>query len=182
MFELLLAANGMLRDWDRRPPPFMAFMACMFAAVIYLSRRFGPALATLPFSLLVGLQAFRFPLELVMHRAATADIMPEAMTYTGWNFDILTGTLAFFVAYLARKGDPPRWLLWTWNLMGSLLLINVLVIALAATPISHAFGYDQVNTWIAYPPFVLLPGILVPAAALGHLVIWRKLLWKIPDA
>jgi len=31
------------------------------------------------------------------------------------------------------------------------------------------------NTWIADPPFIWLPGVLVPAALLGHLLLWRKM-------
>jgi hypothetical protein len=176
LFQMLLAVNGVLRLWDRRPPPFLAMMACIFAAIIYLSRRFGPALAGLSFGSLILLQAFRLPLELVMHRAATAGIMPVAMSYSGWNFDIVTGATAGVVAYLAWTGAAPVWLLWVWNLLGSVTLLVVVGIAIAALPIAHAFGYDQMNTWVTYPPFVWLPGVLVPAAMLGHLVIWRKLL------
>jgi hypothetical protein len=175
LFELMIAARGYLQNWDQRPPPFMAMMACLFAVIIYLSRRFGPALATLPYVWLIGLQAFRLPLELVMHRAATASIMPNAMSYSGWNFDILTGTSAVVVAWLAWHQKAPRAVIWAWNLMGSVLLVIVVLIAIAATPIAHRFGYDEMNTWVGYPPFVWLPGVLVPAAALGHLVIWRKL-------
>jgi len=175
LFELVLAANGVLRVWDRTPPPMMAMLACILGAIIYLSRRFGPALATLPYALLIGIQVFRLPLELVMHRAAMAGIMPVAMSYSGWNFDIVSGASAGVVALLAWRGRAPRWLIWTWNLLGTVLLLTIIGIALAAAPIAHAFGYDQMNTWIGYPPFVWLPGVLVPGAALGHLVIWRKL-------
>jgi hypothetical protein len=178
LFELVLAANGVLQEWEQRPPPFMAMMVFVFGGVIYASRRFGPALARLPFAALIGLQVFRLPLELVMHRAARSGVMPEVMSYSGYNFDILSGIWAAVVGWLAYRGEAPRWLLWSWNLLGTALLLVVICIAIAATPLAHAFGYDQMNTWVAYPPFIWLPGVLVPAAALGHLVIWRKLLTK----
>jgi len=38
-----------------------------------------------------------------------------------------------------------------------------------------AFGPDRLNTWIADPPYIWLPGVLVPAALFGHLLTWRKL-------
>ena len=57
LLELVVAARGYLHLWDPRPPPFMAMMALIFGALIYLSRRFGPALSALPFYLLIGLQA-----------------------------------------------------------------------------------------------------------------------------
>ena len=180
LFELLLGANGVLRQWDRRPPPMLALMVTLFAGLLFASRRLGPKFAVLPYAVLIGLQVFRFPLELVMHRAAATGIMPIAMSYSGYNFDVLSGISAGVVGWLAQHGQAPRWLLWAWNVLGSVLLLIIIAISLAASPVTHAFGYDQMNTWVAYPPFVLLPGILVPAAAFGHLVLWRKL-WDDSD-
>ena len=60
--------------------------------------------------------------------------------------------------------------------MGSILLFNIIVVAVRSAPIFAAYGQDRLNTWVAYAPFVWLPGVLVPAALLGHLLLWRKLL------
>lgn len=174
--EILLAHNGFLQHWDRRPPPMVAMLALIFVGIISVSQRFGPRLAELPLWKLVALQGFRLPLELVMHRAATSGIMPEPMTFTGYNFDIVTGITAIPVAYLLWRGSAPAWLAWVWNLLGSLLLAAIVAIAVAATPTFHYFGHGQLNTWIGHAPYVWLPGVLVPAALLGHLVIARKLL------
>ena len=59
--------------------------------------------------------------------------------------------------------------------MGSLLLINILTIAILSTPMVAAFGDDRLNTWVAYPPYVWLPTMMVVCAITGHLVIFRKL-------
>ena len=40
---------------------------------------------------LVGVQAFRLPLELLMHRAGGLGIMPPELSYGGYNYDIVTG-------------------------------------------------------------------------------------------
>jgi hypothetical protein len=133
---------------------------------------------SLPFAALVGSQAFRLPLELVMHRAATEGVMPVQMTYTGRNFDIATGALALLLAAWLTIGTPPRWALWLWNALGFGLLVNVVAVAIASLPTLHAFGTapERLNTWVAFPPFVWLPTILVPAALLGHILVTRKLL------
>ena len=176
--QLLLAYSGMLGKWDSTPPPFIVMMAVIFLATCGLA--FSPlglsTASSQPFGMLVGFQAFRLPLELLMHQAADQGVMPSEMSFSGYNFDILTGLTAIPLAWMAYRNSAPRWLLVAWNVMGCVLLANVVGIAVAATPRFAAFGPQQLNTWIADAPFVWLPGVLVQAALLGHLLTWRKLL------
>jgi hypothetical protein len=37
------------------------------------------------------------------------------------------------------------------------------------------FGDDRLNVFVTYPPFVWLPAILVPAALMGHILVWRRM-------
>ena len=57
-------------------------------------------------------------------------------------------------------------------------VLAIIGIALASLPRFHAFGSapSQLNTWVAYFPFVWLPAGLVSSALLGHVVLWRRLL------
>jgi len=180
--QIVLAWNGWFREWDRVPPPIM--LAVVGSIVLVLATVFsgvGARLATaLPVAALVGFQAFRLPLELVMHRAAADGVMPVQMSYSGWNFDIVTGASAIVVAWLAATGRAPRALIVAWNTLGTVLLAAIIGIAVVSTPTFAAFGSrpEQLNTWIADPPYVWLPGILVPAALFGHLLLWRKLLGR----
>jgi hypothetical protein len=140
--------------------------------------RLGTQLASLPLPALIAFHAFRLPLELVMHRAATEGTMPEQMTFSGSNFDIVSGASALLVAALAAQGKAPRWLLLAWNALGTTLLVTILVIAVASLPTFAAFGHEpaRLNTWVAYFPYVWLPAGLVAAAVLGHVLLWRRLL------
>jgi len=126
-------------------------------------------------TLLIGSQFFRLPLELTMHRAAVEGVMPIQMSYSGYNFDIVTGIGALLVSFLFATGKGSRLAVVVWNAIGFCLLVNVVAIAVASLPIFRAFGEDRLNVWVAYPPFVWLPGILVPFALLGHVLVWRKL-------
>jgi hypothetical protein len=177
IFQWFIAAAGALHQWDRRPPPFMIFIAASVTLTVWFAfSRAGTAMArNLTFPALIASQAFRFPLELLMHRAAGKGIMPVQMSYSGWNFDILTGITAILVAILVYQGRAGRTLIVVWNILGSLLLVNIVGIAFASTPLIQAFGPQRLNTWVADPPYVWLPGVLVQAALLGHLLIWRKL-------
>ena len=110
-----------------------------------------------------------------MHAMYERGIMPGEMSYSGRNFDIVTGATALVVATLLRLGIAGRELVAAWNVMGFALLINVVTVAILATPRFQYFGPDRLNTWVTYPPFVWLPAVMVLAALAGHLVIFRAL-------
>ena len=177
--EQFLAYTGVLDQWDSWPPPVMLLIGAVMALTLVLALT-GPGkriARDLPFSALIGYQAFRLPMELLMAQAAEAGIMPEQMSYYGYNFDIVTGVLAIPVAYLAWKDQAPRWMLVGWNVLGFVLLLSIMGIAATSTPTFAAFGSDpeQLNTWITHAPYVWVPTVLAPAALFGHVVTWRKL-------
>lgn len=128
-----------------------------------------------PLWALVGVQGFRFPLELAMHAMFEQGIMPEQMSYSGRNFDIVTGISAVIVAFLVATGRAGRRLVMVWNVLGLALLLNIVGIAIVSLPTVAVFGPDRVNVWITYPPFVWLPAVMVLAALAGHLIIFRAL-------
>ena len=170
-----LAGSGALRQWDAVPPPF----GLLIVAILVLGLRLafsnvGRRLATgVPLWALVGIQGFRLPLEVAMHGLYERGIMPVQMSFSGLNFDILTGAGALVVARLVATGRAGRRLVIAWNLAGSLLLLNVVTIAILSTPRFRMFGDDRVNVFVTYPPFVWLPAVLVLGAFAGHLVVWR---------
>ena len=174
-----LAAGGSLAKFTRFPPPLLPTTGlCVLLWVAIATSRVGRGLDALPVAAVIAFHAFRLPLELMMHAAADAGVMPRQMSYSGWNFDIVTGASAVLVAVLAALGKAPRPLLLAWNALGSVLLLVVVVVAISSVPPLLAFGSapEQANTWVAYAPFIWLPTLLVPAAVAGHVVLWRRLL------
>jgi hypothetical protein len=176
-----LAASGVLARFDIRPPPLAFLFAGTVALGIALgvSRVGGRIAEGLPLYVLVLAQGFRLPLELVMHAAAAEGTMPAVMSYGGYNFDIVTGASALLVGALLKRGAP-RTLAIAWNALGVVLLGVIISVALLSSPLVRAFGDDQLNTWVAYVPFVWLPSILVASAIAGHIVVWRRLAIELP--
>ena len=171
------AQSGILRNWDQNPPPFafLVLAIVVLAAVIAWSP-LGLRLARfIPLWILVAVQAFRLPLELAMHKMYERGIMPEQMSYSGLNFDIVSGATAIIVSALVWSGRGGRRLVATWNVLGLLLLINIVSVAILATPRFRYFGDAALNTWVMDAPFVWLPAVMVLAALAGHLVIFRAL-------
>lgn len=172
-----LAASGLLREWSATPPPFFVMMLVTTSVTVALAfSRIGTRLSDgLPFAVLIASQAFRLPLELTMHHAYSIGLMPKQMSYSGCNFDIVTGITAILVAFLVWRGPVSRGLIIAWNALGCVLLATIVTVAIISTPRFAMFGNEHLNTWISDPPYVWLPGVLVQAALLGHLLIWRKL-------
>jgi hypothetical protein len=174
------AASGVLRQWDWRPPPFAILAVLMSALGVALARStIGDRLARgLPLAWLVGYQSFRLPLELLMHSAYTEGVMPVQMSYSGRNFDIVTGISALLLGVAMSIWNVPKWIVWIWSVMGLGLLLNIVGVALASVPAFQAFGPDRLNTFVTYPPYVLLPAVMVLAAWAGHLIVFRALLTR----
>jgi hypothetical protein len=172
-----LAASGVLSFAGKGPPPMMVMVAglSVMTAVVAFSP-FGAHVAeALPLWALVGLQAFRLPLELVLWKAAGDGTMPVQMSFEGRNFDIVTGATALVLSIvLYRTKISDSWVL-AWNLLGMALLINIVSVAIASLPWFHAFGTDKVNVWVMHVPFVWLPAVLVQTGLFGHLVVFRRL-------
>ena len=115
----ILATRGTLARFELRPPPLMLLILMSVAGAILLGRSaVGRRIALeVPLWALVGMQAFRLPLELAMHQAVREGVMPEQMSFTGYNFDIvkwLRRAVAVAPDSLAA-GKAPRWLVWLWD-------------------------------------------------------------------
>jgi hypothetical protein len=174
-----LARAGVLGNFETKPPPLFVVLAGVVAAAVWAARsRLAARMSELPLAALVGFHAFRLPLELVMHQAASEGAMPPQMTFgDGYNYDIVTGATAVVVAALVSRGRAPQWLVWAWNVMGLGLVLTISAIGVASTPMFEAFGAEagRVNTFVTVWPFVWLPAVLVSAAIAGHVVIFRRL-------
>ena len=172
-----LAHAGVLLRFDLRPPPMLLLMICLFGLGIGIGvSRLGARLAALPAATLVLAQAFRLPLELVMHEAAASGVMPHVLSFSGYNFDVLTGALAIPVGLALRANPARRGLLMLWNALGSVCLIVIAFIALASSPLVMLWGAQSLNLWVLHFPYVWLPAVMVLFAVAGHAVVWRKLL------
>jgi hypothetical protein len=173
-----VAGSGALRRWDAMPPPFALLVASLALIAFRLAfSSIGRRLALhVPLWALVGVQVFRYPLELAMHRMYERGIMPVQMSYSGMNLDIVTGISAALVAGLVLSGRAGRKVVLAWNIAGTILLLNVITVAVLSTPpVAYFGGGDRLNVWVTYPPFVWLPAILVVAALAGHLIVFRAL-------
>jgi hypothetical protein len=148
-----------------------------FGAIAAIALAFGlsPAggrLASLPLPALVGFQAFRLPLELVLHSWAEQGTIPVAMTWTGANFDIVSGLTALLCAPLAARSRAAAWVA---NLVGIALLANVARVAVLSSPVPFGWAVEPPLQLAFHLPYALIVSVCVAGALAGHVVLTRRL-------
>ena len=164
-----LALGGVLRIITL-PPFFLVLFAGGFIGAVVWHKR--GSWRDLPLRALVGFQAFRIVVELLIHQAVAEGVAPEQLTWTGRNFDMIAGVTA--LALFPFVDRVPRWVLSAWNLLGAGLLLNVVVVAILSLPLPFQ-QFHPVNAWVGFFPFAWLPLVAVMIAAIGHVALLRRL-------
>lgn len=173
-----LAHSGLLSQFDRVPPVAPFFLLGLAVCTVLFSRsstgaRLG---ADVPLAALVGFQAFRVPLEVLLHRLSVEGVLPVEVTYAGWNGDVLTGLLALPLSAMLWRGREARTLVAAWNALGLALLAVVVATAALSLPTPFQLvAADPSTAAVVAFPLVWLPAVLVQAAFLGHLLVFRRL-------
>jgi hypothetical protein len=173
-----LAAGGFYQQFEIFPPRIFTFAvlpALLVIAVLFIF--FRPTfIENLSLRTLIWLHVVRLPVEIVLLLLFQTGLVPKVMTFEGWNFDVVSGLTAPFVAWLAfRNGRTNRPLLITWNIAALALLANIVVIAILSlrSPIQR-LGFEQPNVAVEYIPFIWLPALIVPIVLFSHLaVLWN---------
>jgi hypothetical protein len=174
-----LARAGALDRYNPLPAPALVLvLALTIVTVATALSPFGRRLASsVGVAALIGFQSFRVAVEWLLHRLFAEGVIPVEMTYAGRNFDIVSGlTAAAIGTWLASGHRLPRGWLLAWNCVGLMLLVNIVTIAVLATPVSfRQITAGPPNLLPSTFPYVWLPTVLVQAALLGHLLIFRAL-------
>jgi hypothetical protein len=159
---------------DERPFPLVVvtFAVLNLVAVAYALSPAGRRLAhSLPLPALVGFQAFRLPLEVVLHAWAEHGTIPTSMSWSGANLDVISGVTALVLAPFAAR----RAVAWVANVVGLALLLNVARVAMLSSPLPFGWDVEPKLTLIAHLPYALIGPVCVAGALAGHIVLTRRL-------
>ena len=155
--------------------PLFLIMNIFFAIALTLSN-FGKNITlTVSYTALLGLQSFRFPLELILHKWAQIGVVPQTMTWTGQNIDIIAGIICLIFIPFYKKYIG---FVWTAQIIGFSLLLNVIRVAVMSSPFPFSWPLDKPLQVIFHFPYVLIVPCFVTVALSCHLLVFRKLLSK----
>jgi hypothetical protein len=159
---------------DAEPRRVLIFMAAMNLVSLGVGLSpIGRWLASVPLIWLVAFQGFRLPLELVLHSWVAQGFIPGTMTWTGRNWDIVSGVLALVAAPLCKRSTAWAWLA---NGVGLVLLANVVRVVILSSPVPFGWPVFPKLELIFHVPYVLIAPVCIGGALIGHIALTRALL------
>lgn len=153
--------------------------------ILAISLAFSPVggllARTLPLSFLVGFHAFRLPLEMILHQWYEGGTLPVQMTWSGHNFDVLTGVLAVALSLGLALRKLPAWTAGVFSFIGLALLFTVASIAVTSTPGPLRLYLNDPPVLLAFHfPYGWIVPFAVSAALFMHIVLVRRLFSGVP--
>lgn len=175
-----LGISGFYQKVGTFPPRFIFLLAptAIFVFSLFLFKKSRNFMDTLSLKWLTLLHIIRIPVEIVLYYIFLEGLIPELMTFDGYNFDIISGLTAPILYYLVFvKKVWSRKALFIWNFLALILLLNILTIAVLSAPTPfQKLAFEQPNIGVTYFPFVWLPAVVVPIVLFSHLASIRQLL------
>ena len=153
--------------------PIMLISVMVSGLAFIFSKTASELIPKTSFVWLAGIHSFRFPLELILHQWAKLGTVPETMTWTGSNPDIITGILAICFIPILKRSDR---LVWIPQLVGTVLFINVLRVVILSSPFPFSWPLENPLQLILYFPYALIVPLFVLPALIAHILTFRKLL------
>lgn len=171
----ILAWLGFYENTSAFPPRMAFILLPIILLCLYVFRQVKDS--RLDLRLLTAVHIVRIPVELFLYQLFLEKSVPEIMTYSGWNFDILMGITAIPVlAYIVfRKGKVNKLLMRVWNIWGIIMLTIIVVTAILSIPTPfQQLAFEQPNVAVLTFPYILLPATIVPLVYLSHILALRK--------
>ncbi len=182
IFQAVISIGGFYLNETTVPPrvALFAVLPAVLMIVVYFIFFRSSFIERIPLRLLTSIHVVRIPVELTLYWLAAGKQIPQVMTFEGRNFDIVSGVLAIVLYFAAfRGGNANRWMLIAFNVIGLVLLANIVSIAILALPSPiQQIAFDQPNRAVMYFPYLWLPAIIVPSVLFAHLVAVWKLVSK----
>ena len=126
---------------------------------------------------LVSIHVLRIPVELLLYGLFLEKKVPQLMTFSGWNFDILIGISALLLllySYFTQKQITKRFLL-IWNGIGIVFLLIIVSLAILSSPLPiQQLAFEQPNIAVLAFPYCFLPSCVVPLVLLSHILLIRQ--------
>lgn len=167
-----LVVSGRLSDLPFNGLPVLVGPVLLIWTALALSPVGRRLAATIPLAVLVGFQSFRLPLELVLHSWFVQGTIPETMTWSGQNWDIISGVAALVCAPVANRFRVSARFA---NIIGLALLLNVMRVAIWSSPVPFGWNAQPPLLVAFHMPYTLIVPVCVGGALFGHIVLTRAL-------
>ncbi|MFT3701635.1 MAG: hypothetical protein QM802_04670 [Agriterribacter sp.] len=179
--QTIVGLSGFYTNTQTIPPRFIFLILPPLAtiAILFISNKGRSFIDQWNLPWATWLHIVRIPVELVLLWLFLHKQVPQLMTFEGRNFDIISGLTAPVIIALAWKKGllVKRKILLLWNMICLVFLLNIVILAIFAAPFPfQKWAFDQPNIAVLYFPYLWLPGFIVPAVLMAHLVSIRRIM------
>ncbi len=182
--SMLVISNVTLSAEALSPQLLLLILPSTLLPLLYLLTKRGKALIhNADDDFLHYVHTVRIAVEFVLLWLHKAQFLPVELTFEGWNYDIIIGMTAPFIAQMGfQKKLLTRKIIIGWNIIGMLFLANIVINAALSVPGPlHLLSPDMPNLAVLKFPYQLLPTLIVPALLFSHVVALIRLFNKEVD-
>jgi hypothetical protein len=175
--QSILVGVGFYQDMMSLPPKLMAFgvFPTILFIIYFLVKKYD-WVKTLNLKALHWIHVIRIPVEFCLLWLFQEGVLAEIQTFEGNNYDILMGITTPLAIYFGFKKGINKNLLIAWNVLGILLLSNIVITSVFCFPTPfQSLSLDQPAIAMAYFPYSLLPVLIVPLVYLAHFAAIKRL-------
>lgn len=168
-YNQLLIKTGLILSTDFPPRiPFLVFFPLLLSIVLVKKTKgLKWIIKTTPIYVPIAIQSFRVVVELLIFESYKNGVLPERVTFSGYNYDIIVGALALPAAYLVYKASNKRRSLIIWNVFG----LSILMVTVSSFVYSFYFASEnQIDLNFIQYPLAFLPTVLLPFAIFCHVI------------
>lgn len=170
-----LVGFGIVTEDDALPWAPMQMAVLFVGVAVWVGSPIGRRLSReLPMGALVGFQAMRIAVEVVLHWWEAEGVAPLQMTWSGDNLDVWSGIVALVGAPFAGRS---RAVAWFTQLVGIGLMVNILRIVATSLP-TPLLAYDEPLLLPFHLPTQFIATVCVASAIAFHGLTIRRLLTR----
>ena len=174
----LLSFSGVVSNTALSAPGivYVAVPPVVFVLLVFARSGAGAGIAAaFPGWIIIGMQAFRIGVELLLHQLWADGLAPRVVTYSGGNLDILIGLSAPLIAWVSTRGRWGERLALGWNVAGLLTLANAITLSALTAPGLNVIPSEVPDVAIGAFPFTYIAGFFAPLALALHAFSMRGL-------
>lgn len=175
IYVFLIVKSGIIKSFELPPrfPLLLVMPTFIIMGAFLYSNRNKEWIKAIPNHWLAYVQSFRIAVETLFVFAVVEGILHWQVTIHGYNYDMFVGISALVVGLLIQKKLISNKLAIAWNISGLLILAVVVFTFVTTSFIPSLWGSDVPllpMKALAYYPFALVAGFLMPVAVFLH--IW----------
>jgi hypothetical protein len=175
VWQIIVGILVFLKVFEKNPNLFPLLILGSVALIFVSLKRIN--ISKLNPKILLAVHILRIPVELILFQLYLQKKIPNLMTFTGWNFDIIVGISALVILFyqLLSKGKINRQFFMVWNGIGIVFLFVIVSLAVLSSPLPiQQFAFEQPNIAVLEFPFCFLPTCVVPIVLISHILLIKE--------